>query len=110
MTTTRNTKCTDCGFRPQDRSVLGPKLCTVCLDYADMENVHQDFGNDHNDDYPTAKCPVCHPELDRRYVRRTRTVTGPIAQTAHRSHKGCGHPLTPAHRALCRANGGPASA
>ena len=94
-------KCTDCGFRPQDITVVGPELCTVCLHYGEMENVHQDHGDDHGDSgYPTDDCPVCHEELDTRYVRRTgHTNTAPKSWS---SHKECGHALTPEARAICR--------
>lgn len=93
-------KCTDCGFRPQDATMIGSELCGVCLHYAGMENVHQDHGDDHDAEYPTATCPVCHPELDTRYVRRTgHTNTAPKSWS---SHATCNHPRTPAARATCR--------
>jgi hypothetical protein len=94
-------KCTDCGFRPQDTTVIGPQLCTVCLEYADMENVHQDHGDDHGDSgYSTEDCPVCHPELDRRYTKRT-GHTNTVAKS-RTSHAGCDHAVTPKARAACR--------
>lgn len=125
MTTTRGQRynpdapkgmCTDCGLRPIDRSVTGPLLCGVCLDYADHDVTHMDNTADeaHADMGTTDQtCPVCNPEMDERYkpiVKKTRNVVAPVKQTTHRSHKGCGHVLTPAARAVCRANGGPASA
>lgn len=98
--------CTDCGKRRQDTSVLGPELCTVCLDYAHWENTHSDDG--HGPDleeaadeaYPMAECPVCHPELDVRYVFKT-GHKNTVAKT-HTSHAGHGHMVTPAARAACR--------
>lgn len=59
-------KCTDCGRRPITKNVIGPELCDICLSYAEWENTHQD-GDDtegHED------CPICHPELDKRYSTR----------------------------------------
>lgn len=94
-------KCTDCGIRPQDTTVVGPELCTVCLEYAEMENVHQDHGDDHGTSgYPTDDCPVCHSELDTRYTKRTgHTNTAPKTRG---SHAGCDHVATPKARAACR--------
>lgn len=92
--------CTDCEFRTQDRTVIGPELCTVCLDYAGMENVHQDYGNDHDAEYSTKTCPVCHPELDRRY-KQGGGHTNTVAKTRG-DHSGCDHMRTPAARARCR--------
>lgn len=94
-------KCTDCGTRPQDTTEIGPELCRVCLDYAEMENVHQDHGDDHGDEYPTETCPVCHPELDKRYTAK-RTGHTNTAPKSWSSHKECGHALTPEARAACR--------
>ena|ERR671911_1602868 len=94
--------CTDCKTRPQDTTVIGPELCTVCLEYADMENIHQDHGDDHGDSgYPTVDCPVCHPELDKRYApnRTGHTNTRPKSWS---SHKACDHAVTPEARAACR--------
>jgi hypothetical protein len=99
----RTGTCTDCHLRPIDRSVIGPELCTVCLDYADWENMHQD-GSDGTDpnDVSHDNCPICHPELDTRYTKKTghkNTATkGP-----HHSHAACTHAKTPAMRAECRA-------
>ena len=91
--------CTDCGTRRIDRSVIGPELCTVCLEYADWENVHQD-GED-GEDGTHGNCPICHPELDKRYAKKATGHTNTVAKT-HTSHADCNHLRTPAARANCR--------
>lgn len=98
---TRTGACTDCHLRPIDRSVIGPELCTVCLDYADWENVHQD--NDGVDESHLNTCPICHPELDLRYTKKT-GHTNTATKGPHHSHAACGHAKTPAQRAECRAS------
>lgn len=59
--------CEDCGKRRISKLVVGPNLCDVCYDYAGWENTHQD-GDEGPEDHET--CPICHPELDKRYVVR----------------------------------------
>lgn len=114
--------CTDCGERPQDPTVIGPELCTVCLDYAGWENTHSDHAHDRIDTLTLANtiftrqakldqyiaetkadmtvCPVCNPDLDRRYTKKS----GHTNTRAHswNSHAGHGHAKTPAARAECR--------
>ena len=59
--------CEDCGKRRISKLVVGPNLCDVCYDYAGWENTHQD-GDTGPEDHES--CPICHPELDKRYVVR----------------------------------------
>lgn len=112
--TTRRGSCTDCQLRPIDNSVSGPRLCTVCLRFADIEVMHFDCPDEEAHEYfgfkDATKCPYCTPALDPRYTIKTRKVNGPVAQTAHRSHRGCNHACTPADRAACRKAGGPKTA
>lgn len=95
----RTGSCTDCHLRPIDRSVIGPELCTVCLDYADWENIHQDNEVDENH----VICPICHPELDKRYTKKT-GHTNTATTGTHHSHAACDHAKTPAARGACRAS------
>ena len=69
----KSSKCTDCGFRKQDKSIIGPELCEVCYGYAGWENEHADGGHEGDE-----QCPVCHPELDLRYVRNGRSRAGMV--------------------------------
>ncbi len=57
--------CEDCGRRVNKK--VHPELCEVCYDYAGWENTHQD-----GDNGPEGHegCPICHPELDKRFNRR----------------------------------------
>lgn len=111
---TKNTKCTqdefDCN-RPIDKSVIGPELCTRCLDYASWENVHSDDGHNSKpskSEYPQIvedmkHCPVCHPELDPRVVKPSaKRTSNQNAAGPHFSHANCDHPKTKAARAQCR--------
>lgn len=104
--------CIDCHLRPIDNSVSGPRLCTTCLEYADIEVMHMDYDDDERHSYGGIKrdgtdCPVCWPEFDKRYTKKTATTRVDQAKTTHRSHAGCGHATTPAARAICRKAGGP---
>jgi len=57
--------CEDCGRRVNKN--VHPDICEVCYDYAGWENTHQD-----GDKGPEGHeaCPICHPELDKRFTRR----------------------------------------
>lgn len=105
------TRCTDCQIRPIDRSVNGPELCTMCLNYADIEVSHFDNEDDvaHSDHGLTAdNCPVCNTEIgNKRYTKRT-GHTNTVAKS-RTSHAGCYHTRTPAARAACRKAGGAGS-
>lgn len=65
-------KCSDGCGRPITKKVIGPELCTECLEYAEWENAHSDEGhgqeNGNADGAIPNDCPVCHPELDPRNV------------------------------------------
>lgn len=108
MTTRRTARiCTDCKRRPQDTSVIGPELCDVCLEYADVEIMHMDYADPHAEGpefgwrLAEADCPVCHPELDKRYVDVRKGHTNTVAKS-RTSHAGHDHPATPKARAACR--------
>lgn len=78
----KSVKCIDCGFRRMSKTVIGPDLCDVCLSYAEWENAHNDHGHG-NKEFPvrdelTNDCPICHPELDKRYVRNGRSRAGMV--------------------------------
>lgn len=112
--------CTECGTRPQVPGDV--ELCSVCSDFAEWENSHSDHGHGDIDTYSLentiytdqadvdayiaetkiemVNCPVCHPELDKRYTKRAgHTNTATHSHTSHADHD---HMRTPAHRALCR--------
>lgn len=95
--------CTDCGFRKISTRVSGPELCDVCLDWADIEVYHFDYDLDEAHELAGVtgdNCPVCHPEHDKRHVKRTgHTNTVAKSRTSHADHY---HPRTPEHRAACR--------
>lgn len=85
--------------------------CCPCLEEAEWENTHSDYGHDDPDavakGYDTAdsiaNCWVCHPELNL-------ATTTPAAGTGHTntraksrtSHAEHHHPRTPEARAACR--------
>lgn len=77
-TAKRSKKCTEGCGRNITKDVIGPELCTECLEYAEWENAHSDEDHestlansgDQTEDAleEIADCPVCHPELDPRNV------------------------------------------
>lgn len=109
---TKNTKCTDCHIRPIDKSIIGPDLCTLCLEYAGWENQHEDDGHERltkkqMSEYPQIvedmkSCPVCHPELDPRNVTKRVGHSNKNAAGPHFDHSQCAHEATKSARAKCR--------
>jgi rubrerythrin len=66
--------CIDCGKRRISKYILGPELCDICYDYGGWENTHSDENHEAVLDSTSEEtenmkeCPVCHSELDKRYV------------------------------------------
>lgn len=68
---TRKGSCEDCGRKVVNS--IHSTLCPVCYDYAGWENTHSDSGHGDHAGAPSeemADCPVCRPELDKRFSRR----------------------------------------
>lgn len=99
--------CNVCDTRRPSANCSG--MCEPCFEEGSWENEHND--NDHEGEAAgtdvTEGCWICHPELNlaKRPARVGHTNTA--TKGPHRSHKACGHPLTPAARAACRKAGGP---
>jgi hypothetical protein len=97
MTTTRNTGCEDCGRKVT--KAIHPTICPMCYDYAGWENTHQDELEHDADEHST--CPICHPELDKRFAEKKAGHTNTVAKT-RTSHAGCKHIADSKARAACR--------
>lgn len=105
-------KCIDCRVRPITKNIIGPELCDPCLEYAEWENTHSDYGHDAEgpatDDLYEAGmraqgCWICYPELDARNAPVKQGHTNTRAHS-HNSHADHGHALTPNARRVCRAS------
>lgn len=79
--------CLDCGkrFDQFKLGVFGPELCAVCLEAAEWENTHSDYGHDEAGHEDPA-CPVC---MDEGLVPDTREAK----KAGH--GKGGGKPTAP---------------
>ena len=120
---TTNRKCSICSIRSigsgkGDDADHARQMgyCNPCLTLAEHENRHSDTGHDDagcvamgwDTQAGVDRCWVCHPELDMTSTEvRTGTPRTDAANTAHRSHAGCDHEVTPKARAACRKAGGP---
>jgi len=101
-------RCVTCKIRPITKEVKGPEVCDVCYEYAGWENTHSDHGHDDPEGMAPEDielleiCPVCNPELDKRFEAKPQTGHTNTATHSRHPHTGCSHPATPKERAACR--------
>lgn len=101
-------RCVVCKIRPITKQVRGPETCDVCYDYDGWVNTHSDADHDnpedmHPDDVELMeRCPICHPELDKRFEAKPKSGHTNTATHSRHPHTGCSHPATPKDRGACR--------